>query len=804
MDMGSGLAIEWSFFEQKPVVDDTLVTLTLPTPLNLQSPEGYENLLIAVQKKSRVKRELSGSDIEANDNYYITAELPVSSLSNIFTIGDNNTYGSYINRPLQFGSYAFYIGLKPVTEDVADFTTSPYWQIEIMAPPGNPFEKAALIGGTGGGLAFILLIAVILVVLLLRKRSRKGSKKAVGAQHTGLEMSSANAIMRWSRHIEEEAAEPLLHTKEDKNLYANVGLGTPNTPPILVSQLHLVVQRAKEDNPDSPFEDEYSQIGHPNMACNDGKKTENAKKNRFKDIMACDATRVKLTIANDSDTDYINANYIKDAKKRNKFIACQGPIDHTIEDMWRMIHDTNSSTIVMLTNPVEANRAKCSIYYPEGEISCEVFGRFEVRLVEEQRFAEYTIRKLKYTFGERTRAVRLFHFTAWPDHGVPTTAGLLDFRHRVKQEMAINTGPTIVHCSAGVGRTGTFIALDLLIEEAMNQPKKSESKVNVAACVHRMRLQRPKMIQTAEQYAFLYEVLVEALVCGETAVTCAQFDEELIKWRNRNGKEKCTLELMFDRSKITCSPITDNQFSAGKALENRDRNRDQSVLPLESHRILLPETQVNKAGYINAISCNGYHTKSGLIVTQTPLAHTEHDFWNMLLMRESAVIVHLNNNEDEQAYWPYEPGTQTAIRDITVQCVHCILGSDGCSETELCVVHQGKRLDVLLIELQLPNGELPNTIQLLTLCRKIERYASSSRDTITIQCSNGNTLSGLFVVAMNLFLRARIEQEVDIVLEVKLARRSRPEFIDDFASFNLLHEFVTTYLSEFSEYSNFK
>ncbi|XP_067932322.1 receptor-type tyrosine-protein phosphatase epsilon-like [Watersipora subatra] len=273
----------------------------------------------------------------------------------------------------------------------------------------------------------------------------------------------------------------------------------------------------------------------------------------------------------------------------------------------------------------------------------------------------------------------------------------------------------------------------------------------------------------------------------------------------RNGKEKCTLELMFDRSKITCSPNTDDQFSAGKALENRHRNRDQSVLPPED---IIQNFECDNTGPVpldtgtNEIST--YHTKSGFIVTQTPLAHTEHDFWNMLLMRESAVIVHLNNNEDEQAYWPYEPETQTAIRDITVQCVHRILGSDGCSETELCVVQQGKYFDVLLIELQLPNGELPSTTQLLTLCRKIERYASSSRYTMTIRCSNGSRLSGLFVVAMNLFLRVRIEQEVDIVLEVKLARRSRPEFISDFASFNLLHEFVTSYLSEFSEYSNFK
>ncbi|KAF6030731.1 PTPRM [Bugula neritina] len=119
-----------------------------------------------------------------------------------------------------------------------------------------------------------------------------------------------------------------------------------------------------------------------------------------------------------------------------------GPNDATLEDMWRLIHDSGTSTIVMLTNPVEATKKKCSVYWPDNSEFGVTFGKFKV-----------------------SRQVKQFHFTQWPDHGVPTTSGLLSFRHRVKQDMSASYKPAIIHCSAGVGRTGTFIGLDILIDE---------------------------------------------------------------------------------------------------------------------------------------------------------------------------------------------------------------------------------------------------------------------------------------------------------------------------------------------------
>ncbi|XP_067932758.1 receptor-type tyrosine-protein phosphatase epsilon-like [Watersipora subatra] len=380
-----------------------------------------------------------------------------------------------------------------------------------------------------------------------------------------------------------------------------------------------------------------------------------------------DSNRVTLDMSRGYFTDYINANYIMDYRGTSSFVAAQGPLPGTIEDMWRMIHDTNSSTIVMLTNPVEATKKKCAEYWPMSKTP-ERFGQFE-----------------------KSRAVRQFHFTQWPDHGVPTTTGLLSFRQRVKQDTARSQAPVIVHCSAGVGRTGTFIGLDILIDEAHDKSKRVPA-VNLMKCVYNMRKQRTKMIQTHDQYQFLYEVLAEALTGGDSLVDCSQFTETLAKWRKATPNGKSVIEKQFDAMNAAAVEVAFSRYSAAISEENVPKSQDSAVLPLDLHRVRISAV-ANDTDYINAVYIHGYHHRNGFVATQTPLPTTTYDFWNMVITTESPVVVFFNDTKNKQ-YWPTDGLTiQSGI--FIIECLKASNPCDWYKEVEICCTMGSVRISSL-------------------------------------------------------------------------------------------------------------
>uniref|UniRef100_A0A671MV91 protein-tyrosine-phosphatase n=1 Tax=Sinocyclocheilus anshuiensis TaxID=1608454 RepID=A0A671MV91_9TELE len=171
------------------------------------------------------------------------------------------------------------------------------------------------------------------------------------------------------------------------------------------------------------------------------------------------------------------------ANASRQYIAAQGPLPSTVNDFWRMVWEKRSQVIVMLFE----RTIYIYIYMP-----C-IYGHLLVSVKSEDKFPSWTLREFNKTTSE-TRTVRHFHFTAWPDHGVPTgTEELIQFRGRIRQhvESSFSAGPTIVHCSAGVGRTGTLIALDVLLQQL-----DKEKAVGISAFVQQMRLSRPLMVQT--------------------------------------------------------------------------------------------------------------------------------------------------------------------------------------------------------------------------------------------------------------------------------------------------------------------
>ncbi|XP_068595959.1 receptor-type tyrosine-protein phosphatase beta [Brachionichthys hirsutus] len=236
---------------------------------------------------------------------------------------------------------------------------------------------------------------------------------------------------------------------------------------------------------------------------------ENKPKNRYNNVLPYDCSRVKLSIVHGSPyDDYINASYVPGYNSRKEFIASQGPLPATVNEFWRMIWEKNVQTLVMLARCSEQGRVKCERYWDSGS---KHFENITVTTISEIPLEDWTIRdiSIKNVKTAETRLVRHFHFTAWPDHGVPeTTELLISFRHLVREhtDQYSRHSPTVVHCSAGVGRTGTFIAIDRLIFQI-----ERENIVDVYGIVHDMRLHRPLMVQTEDQYVFLNQCAMDII-----------------------------------------------------------------------------------------------------------------------------------------------------------------------------------------------------------------------------------------------------------------------------------------------------
>lgn len=254
----------------------------------------------------------------------------------------------------------------------------------------------------------------------------------------------------------------------------------------------------------------------PGMPMEVARKPENLPRNRYRDILPYDDTRVKLI---QGKNDYVNANYvtmeIPARGVKNRYIAAQGPLEKTCGDFWQMVWEQEASLIVMLTTTVERGRVKCHQYWPEGDETL-TFGSLEIICTKIRDFSpSYIYREMYVTDSKslRSRVVVQLQYIAWPDHDVPDdSSDFLEFIHIVRHYREGTNTPSVLHCSAGVGRTGVLI----FMETAFNMIEGAEP-IFPLEIVRRMRDQRCSLIQTPGQFIFVLEALLRA------------FDEEMVK-----------------------------------------------------------------------------------------------------------------------------------------------------------------------------------------------------------------------------------------------------------------------------------
>lgn len=378
----------------------------------------------------------------------------------------------YCNGPLKPGGlYRFKIRAYTKSDKFSETN----WSQPIQTDPDNTAFLVGII------IPIIILVLVALVIIGIRRMRHKGpsclKRRLPGDMRHSDNISLPDSVIETSKPVKlKDFAE------------------------------HYRIMSADSD---FRFSEEYEELKHVGREkpCAAADMPCNRPKNRFTNILPYDHSRVKLQPADDEEgSDYINANFVPGFNSPREFIVTQGPLHSTRDDFWRMCWETNSRAIVMLTRCVEKGREKCDHYWPY-DTQTVFYGDIQVTILNESHFPDWNISEFRMMRGDTVRTIRHFHFTTWPDFGVPEPPQtLVRFVRAFRERVTAEQRPVVVHCSAGVGRSGTFIALDRIVQSI-----RKYDVVDIFGIVYEMRKERVWMVQTEQQYICIHQCLLAVL-----------------------------------------------------------------------------------------------------------------------------------------------------------------------------------------------------------------------------------------------------------------------------------------------------
>uniref|UniRef100_A0A8C4ZUB3 protein-tyrosine-phosphatase n=1 Tax=Gadus morhua TaxID=8049 RepID=A0A8C4ZUB3_GADMO len=808
------------------------------------------------------------SALSSNSPYYFAAQLPPSSLPEPlpFTVGDNRTYQGFWNTPLA-PRKNYNILLQAVsstdretkTQCLRLATKGATEEPEVVPDPAKQTDRVVKIAGISAGVLVFILLVLVAILLVKKRRTyysysyylklAKKRKDAIGT--TRQEMTHmVNAMDRSyadqsTLHGEDPMAvtfmdshsftanrlpnDPLVPTAvlgetNDENHSAsavpenNRLLDVPRyhcegaESPYQTGQLHPAIRVADllqhinlmKTSDSYGFKEEYESFFEGQSASWDvAKKDQNRTKNRYGNIIAYDHSRVILQpIEDDPSSDYINANYID--VSGNASNATIGPVHETVYDFWRMAWQEQSACIVMVTNLVEVGRVKCYKYWPD---DAEVYGDFKVTFVEVEPLAEYVVRTFtleRRGFNE-VREVKQFHFTGWPDHGVPYHAtGLLSFIRRVKVSNPPSAGPVVVHCSAGAGRTGCFIVIDIMLDMA-----EREGVVDIYNCVKALRSRRINMVQTEEQYIFIHDAILEACLCGETAIPVCEFKAafyELIRIDSQTNSSHLKDEFQTLNS-VTPQPQPED-CSIALLPRNQEKNRFMDGLPPDRCLPFLITIDGESSNYINAALMDSYRQPAAFIVTQHPLPNTVKDFWRLVYDYGCTSLVMLNEIDLAQGcpqYWPEEG--MLRYGPVQVECMSCSMDCDVISRLfRVCNLTRPQEGYLMVRQFQYlgwaGHRDVPASkrsfLKLLLQVDQWQREGEEGEGRTIVHCLSGGGRSGVLCASSIVCEMAKRQSVVDVFHAVKSLRNSKPNMVDTPEQYRFCYDLALEFIESSS------
>ncbi|XP_053399794.1 receptor-type tyrosine-protein phosphatase kappa-like [Mercenaria mercenaria] len=571
---------------------------------------------------------------------------------------------------------------------------------------------------------------------------------------------------------------------------------------IMLDQLPDFVSKKTNDD----FADEFQQLP-PGLIKPyvDSQRRENIAKNRYRGIYPYDCTRIVLR---DCSSDYINASYIDGYNKRKAYIASIGPTYKYMGDMsafWIMVWQEKVGKIVMLTKLDEGGAPKCDQYWPEKGFSL-LYANIQVTCQSEETYADYIIRSFTIQKESEKRTSFQVHFTAWPDKGTPDdVTSLIEFRQRVNSVKTELEGPILVHCSAGIGRTGTYIALDSLTEEG-----EAEGEVDIYAFVRNMREQRVNMMQTAEQYQYLHNALVHTLTFDSKAVEASKFAEYMKSLTEDHLGKK------FEKLQASVEQRSDDEIEAVKRnIAMRNKNRDGADIPGDRYRPkLYLDRNPGSSDFINAVYVNSHKAINRFLVAQTPLPDTVVDFLALIVQEKVSCIVSMEANAvDDKTVGTYTvDNQQVKIGTFTVK-THQKLDKDQYVLRTLSISHKGKygREEVTIPHIQFTHWNDTKNIpgepaKFVEFVKDVElTYRSNgAKGPILVHCLTGAEKNGIFCAVSILLEKIRIDQEISIVNTIRQIKYRRHNSIPNKDQYIFCHKCVNEYIRSFDSYSNFE
>uniref|UniRef100_A0A8C8JP11 Receptor-type tyrosine-protein phosphatase kappa n=1 Tax=Oncorhynchus tshawytscha TaxID=74940 RepID=A0A8C8JP11_ONCTS len=764
-----------------------------------------------------------------NSQYYFTAELPMGDIKTPlpFCIGDNRTYNGYWNAPLlPHKSYSIYYQAVSTANGETKIdcvrvatkgrTGTATRKPDAVEPEKQTDHTVKIAGVIAGVLLFVIIFLGVVLVMKKRKlaKKRKETMSSTRQEMTVMVNSMDKSYTEQGTNCDEAISfmDTHSHTLNGRSECPTPGLvqshshsykkkrEVADVPPYQTGQLHPAIRVADllqhitqmKCAEGYGFKEEYESFFEGQSAPWDSaKKDENRMKNRYGNIIAYDHSRVRLqAIEGEQSSDYINANYV-DVR----------PMQETVYDFWRMVWHENTATIVMVTNLVEVGRVKCCKYWPD---DTEIYRDMKVTLIETQLLSEYVIRTfaVEKRGAHEIREIRQFHFTGWPDHGVPYHAtGLLGFVRRVKSKTPANAGPMVVHCSAGAGRTGCFIVIDIMLDMA-----EREGVVDIYNCVRELRSRRVNMVQTEEQYVFIHDAILEACLCGDTTIPANQLRSVYYDMNRLDPQTNSSqIKEEFRTLNMVTPTLRVEDCSIALLPRNHEKNRCMDVLPPDRCLPFLITIDGESSNYINAALMDSYKQPSAFIVTQHPLPNTVKDFWRLVLDYHCTSIVMLNDVDPAQLcpqYWP-ENGVHRH-GPIQVEFVSADLEEDIISRI-FRVYNAARPQDGYRMVQQFQFLGWPmyrdtpvSKRSFLKLIRQVDKWQEEydgGEGRTVVHCLNGGGRSGTFCAISIVCEMLRHQRSVDVFHAVKTLRNNKPNMVDLLDQYKFCYEVALEYLN---------